>query len=213
VETAALLLAAGGGSRFKGTDPKLLSWLAGKPLIWFSLSSALAAAPEALIVVTGALDLAAQAEKLGRMQREAIEELIDHPAVIEQPNPRWQEGMASSLSVGVEKARELGAQAVAVALGDQPLVPPSAWSALLSCPAPLAMAGYGARRGHPVRIGRKYWDELPRTGDTGAKALLSRHQEDVVVVRIEGVEEMALLDVDTEEDLQTAEACLTGRDS
>jgi len=208
VETAALLLAAGGGSRFKGTNPKLLSPLQGRPLIWFSLSSALAAAPEVLIVVTGALDLATQVRRLETRLGEALEELINHPAVIEEHNPRWQEGIATSLAVGTRRARNLGAKAVVIGLGDQPLVPARAWSAMLICPASLAVARYGTRTGHPVRIASRYWEELPSTGDTGAKSLLASHEEDLTEVKIEACNEMALLDIDTEEDLRNIEPYL-----
>jgi molybdenum cofactor cytidylyltransferase len=208
VETAALLLAAGGGSRFKG-GPKLLSPLLGRPLIWFSLSSALAAAPEVLIVVTGMLNLSAYTEAVDPTLREAIEELLHDPVLIEEHNPRWREGIATSLAVGTRRARALGAKAVVIGLGDQPLVPVRAWSAMLTCPAPLAVARYGTRTGHPVRIASRYWEELPSTGDTGAKSLLANHEEDLAEVKIEGCNEMALLDIDTEEDLRNVEPNLS----
>jgi nicotine blue oxidoreductase len=44
-------------------------------------------------------------------------------------NPDWASGLASSLHAGVAEAERRGHDVVVVGLGDQPLVPPSAWSA------------------------------------------------------------------------------------
>jgi molybdenum cofactor cytidylyltransferase len=180
--SAGLLLAAGGGTRFTGPAHKLVTEIDGRPLVAHAIDNVLAAGLAAVAVVTGAADLTA----------------VLPPLVTVIPNPEWQQGQATSLAVGIRWADEHGFDAVVVGLADQPLIPPSAWRAVAGAiGTPIAVATYGGRRGHPVRLRRDVWDMLPRSGDAGARLVMARSPSLVAEVACDGDP----TDVDTVEDL------------
>lgn len=154
--TVAVVLAAGGGSRFSGPTAKLLAPLAaGGTLVEAAVATAVAADVGPVLVVSGAV---------------APPPLPEGVHVV--ANPRWAEGQATSLGVAVAWAREHDAEAVVVGLGDQPALDPSAWRAVAASASPLSIATYAGRRGHPVRLHAATWADLPTSGDEGARSLL-----------------------------------------
>ena len=176
---AAVVPAAGAGTRFIGAEHKLTALFRGKPLLRWALDAALAAGLDEVIVVTGAT-------------------AIEDERVTVAHNERWQEGLATSLQAGIAAAAAVGHDAVVVGLGDQPLVPASAWRAVAAVDAPIVTATFSGRRSPPVRLARSVWPLLPTTGDEGARALFRQRPDLVVEVACDG--EPA--DVDTLEDLQ-----------
>lgn len=126
-----------------------------------------------LVVVTGGVDL-------------------DVPEAV--PNPRWAEGIATSLQVAIAAAGD--ADAVVIGLADQPFVPAEAWRLVAAVDAPIVVATYDGRRRNPVRLGREVWPELPTTGDQGASVLF----RDRPVVEVACPGDPA--DVDRVEDLE-----------
>jgi CTP:molybdopterin cytidylyltransferase MocA len=183
---AAVVLAAGGGTRFEAADGshKLLAPFRGRPLVTWAVASALASHVGPVAVVEGAV---------------ALGEVLPADVVV-LPNPAWAEGQATSVGVAVAWARSLGAEAVVIGLGDQPLLAPSAWRAVAAAPAslPIAVATYDGRRGNPVRLGSAVWERLSFVGDEGARELMRRQPELVGTVACEG----SPADVDTVEDLE-----------
>ena len=177
--TAALVLAAGGGSRFGGDGHKLLAPFRGRPLVAWALDAA--GVLDELLVVTGAVDI-----PLPEGAREVR-------------NERWAEGQATSLAAGVDAARVAGHDAVVVGLGDQPLVPSDAWRAVAASASPIAVATYGGRRRNPVRLAAAVWPLLPTEGDEGARSVIARRPDLVAEVACAGNP----ADVDTQEDLAT----------
>jgi CTP:molybdopterin cytidylyltransferase MocA len=182
--TGAVVLAAGGGSRFAGPVHKLLAPFKGRPLVAWAIEHALEAGLDRTWVIAGAVDLA----EAGLIPAGA--------AVLD--NPRWAEGQATSLQVAVAAARAEGLDAIVVGLGDQPLVPPGAWRSVAAADErPIAVATYGTKRRNPVRLSREVWDLLLAEGDEGARALIRQKPELVIEVACSGDP----VDIDTVEDL------------
>jgi len=176
--TAAVVLAAGGGTRFGGDGHKLLAPFRGRPLVAWALEAATVL--DELIVVTGAI-------------------AIDLPAgAREVRNAHWAEGQATSLAAAIAAAG--GHDAVVVGLGDQPLIPAEAWRRVAAATAtPIAVATYAGARRNPVRLAAEVWPLLPREGDEGARSLLRGRDDLVTEVACPGDP----ADVDTQEDLAT----------
>lgn len=177
--TAAIMLAAGRGERFGGS--KLRAPFRGRPLVCWAVDAAASAFADATIVVTGADDLA--------------DVLPEGLVVVE--NPRWHDGIATSLAAGIATAVALGHDAVVIGLADQPLVPASAWTAVGASDSPIAIASFDGRRRPPVRLDRSVWPLLPTEGDEGARGLMALRPDLVVAIPCSG--EPA--DIDTREDL------------
>jgi CTP:molybdopterin cytidylyltransferase MocA len=186
--TVAVVLAAGAGSRFAGPGHKLLAAWHGRPLVAWALEHAVAAGLDRTWVVTGAVDLASAG--------------VVPPGVDVLVNGRWAEGQATSLQTAVEAAgSEPAIGSLVFGLGDQPMIPASAWRAVAgSAGRPMAAASYRGRRRNPVRVDRRCWTMLPATGDEGARALMRERPDLVMSVDCDGDP----IDVDTAEDLEDA---------
>ena len=178
-----VLLAAGGGSRFGGLHHKLLTAVAGKTVYEWALQSALAANIGPVAVVWGSVELP---------RHEASE------AVTYLHNEEWATGMASSVQRALQWANERGLQSVVIGLGDQPCIPPSAWTAVSLSTSPLAVATYAGVRANPVKLHAEFFALVPKTGDEGARSLLRSHPELVAEVPCTG----SGIDVDHVEDIE-----------
>ena len=84
-----------------------------------------------------------------------------HPTVVHVVNDGWADGQITSLRAGIDAAASSAPSAVVVGLGDQPFVTVDAWRAVAATDAPIAVATYDGRRGHPVRLRRETWALLP----------------------------------------------------
>lgn len=185
--TAAVILAAGGGSRFAGSGgsgPKQLAQVGGEAMVDRVLAAVVAADLDEVVLVGGAIDLSDRAG--GGMT-------VLH-------NAMWQQGIASSLQVALSHAVLRGHDAVVVGLADQPGVGAAAWRAVAEAPdsPPIAVATYDGRRANPVRLHSSIWKLLPVTGDEGARALMRERPDLAGEVPCIGEP----WDVDTVEDLE-----------
>jgi CTP:molybdopterin cytidylyltransferase MocA/SAM-dependent methyltransferase len=196
--TTAIVLAAGNGSRFGGG--KLLAEMGGRPLIQHVLDALDAAGVADVVVVLGADASAIDAAVAWRHERRVV-------------NPDPGRGLASSLRVGFE-AVPSDADAVLVALGDQPLVSPAVIRALLDAPEvdgrSIVVPTYEDERGrNPVVIRRRAFAVVAEaTGDRGLGPVLAEHPELVAEVPVPGSNP----DVDTTADLaRTIEASWAAR--
>ena len=123
--TAAVVLAAGEGTRFTGASHKLLAPFRDRPLWTWAVDAALGAGVEEVYVVTGAVELSVPAGV--RMVR----------------NDAWPGGQATSLQAGVAEAGAAGHDAVVVGLADQPLIGADAWRAVAAAhDTPIATATF-----------------------------------------------------------------------
>lgn len=179
-KVALILLAAGRSRRFNDGD-KLAERFLDKPLA-FHVVRALEAVPflaRIAVVSDTELDFA----ELGYR-------------VVENPDPSL--GQARSLCHGVTLARELGAEAVLVALADMPRVTAAHVQRLLDAwrgPDTIVASSDGVQPGPPALFGSARFEELlALQGDQGARDLI-RAGRHVVTSPAE------LVDVDTQDDL------------
>ena len=187
---SAIVLAAGGGSRFGGG--KLLAKLGGKPIIEAVLDNLREAPVDEIIAIVGA-------------DAERLRKICERYSVRIVTNEEWERGQSTSVLAGL---RVSGGRAAVVLLGDQPFVRAEAVERLVAAfaeGAKVAVATYGGKRRNPVLFSREVWPllEAELAGDEGARSVLRRHPELVVEVPCEGVGDPT--DVDTREDLRRLE--------
>jgi molybdenum cofactor cytidylyltransferase len=186
---AALVLAAGRSARM--ARHKLLLPLGDRALVAHAVTAACASAAEPVIVV------------LGR-EAEQVRAALPSGRFLTVENPRFAEGLATSLRVGLATvpSRCVGAL---VLLGDQPLITPALINRLLAAarvePDAICAASYAGHRGNPVCFPRCFLDALAAlAGDDGGRVVLARHPDRVRLVECAdvGME----LDADTPNDYQ-----------
>jgi molybdenum cofactor cytidylyltransferase len=188
MSTAAVVLAAGAGSRFGGG--KLRALLRGRPILAHVVAAARAAGLDPIVVVVPPTD------ELDDLDLGVVRRVVN-------ANPA--EGLSSSVRLGI-RALELDGDVDAVAIlpGDQPLVRPEVIRALLvaldqSPATPFVVARYADDAApNPIVARRSIWrlaDEL--AGDRGFGPVLAMHPELVRMVSVGG----ANPDIDTAADL------------
>ncbi|HEY4189097.1 MAG TPA: nucleotidyltransferase family protein [Candidatus Limnocylindrales bacterium] len=194
MRVGAVVLAAGAGSRFGGD--KLLAKLDGRPIVRHVVDAAVAAGLDPIVIVvppSGAF------------------EGIDLAPAVRVTNPQPQEGLSSSVRIGLRALDDDAGDPVDAAVilpGDQPRVRPAVIAALLAAaderPAtPFIVPRYDDDAApNPILARRSIWrlaDEI--AGDRGFGPVLAAHPELVADVRVDG----ANPDVDTVEDLRRLE--------
>lgn len=178
---AAVILAAGAGTRFVGPQHKLRVVLDGIPLVRRCVDVACDSGVGPVFVVTGS---------------EPLADLLP-PGVTEVRASDWSSGQSRSLAAAVRSLEATRVQAMVVGLADMPWVTATGWRAVAGSDSPIAVATYGGHRRPPVRIARSLWAELPTAGDEGASVLMRAHPELVAEVVVQG----SGRDVDTVGDL------------
>jgi molybdenum cofactor cytidylyltransferase len=117
-------------------------------------------------------------------------------------NPRWQEGLSSSLHVGLESI-DPRAEAALFVLADQPLLSPDTLLQLLyayfGTEKGIVVPEYDGRRGTPVLFDRRLFARLQQVrGDTGGREVIEQLPDEVLTVPVDTAE--VLTDVDTMQD-------------
>lgn len=188
--TAAVVLAAGGATRFG--QPKLLLPWGETTLVGRVVDQALAAqGVDEVIVVVGCTGERVAAAVRDRPVRVVI-------------NEAWAEGQSSSVRAGLA-ALPGHVSAALFLLGDQPEVRPEVIGALVQrhrqTLAPIVVPSYRGQRGNPVLFDRSTFAGLSRLrGDAGGRQLIERFPQKVEWVAFDFPPP---LDIDTEEDYRS----------
>ena len=184
-----------------GAPNKLLEVVDDVPIVVTVVRAALASRADEVLVVTGE-------------DRERVEACFSGLPARLLWNPDHAEGLSTSLRAGVSVLPK-GTRAVAVCLGDMPLVRPSHIDTLIQAfladpDCSILVPTWQGERGNPV-----LWtvDLLPEigalTGDVGVKVLMDRHPTKVREVPVD--EAGILTDVDTPEALEKLTAANDAR--
>jgi molybdenum cofactor cytidylyltransferase len=170
----AVVLAAGQGSRM-GKTKQLLSW-GETTILGQTLQNVQESAVHSCLVVSG-------------YEAEAVEAAAKAEGAAVIHNPDFAEGeMLSSLQTAVRQLGE-GCAAVLVMLADQPMVEPETLDQILTAfwqgRSDLVAPTYEGKRGNPVLIGRRCFEELlalPR--GAAPRDLVKRHLDGLYLVEV-----------------------------
>jgi molybdenum cofactor cytidylyltransferase len=190
VKVGAVLLAAGGSSRFG--QPKQLLVCAGETLVRRAARAALAARGPVVVVV-------------GRDGKQIAEELLGLPVTV-VPNENWERGIGSSLRCGIKALPEC--DAVVILTCDQPRVDGGVIQSLIQTHektrSPIVASTYAGTIGVPALFACNVFDELRcLSDDQGAKLVITRQAQRVATIDLpEGA-----IDIDSTEDWENF--CLT----
>ena len=183
---AAIILAAGGSTRFGGL--KQLLEYEGVSLLRKSVETAQTLSSTNVYVILGPKPL--------KMQRELSN--IDVATIV---NPNWEEGMATSIKAGMNAVPN-DCSAALIMLCDQPLITSSHLQQLYQQsqenPDKIIASAYADTVGVPAIIPRRYFPEVRKKlyGDRGIKPFITAQIENVITVSIPEAE----CDIDTQED-------------
>ena len=189
---AAIILAAGRSSRMAPHNKLLVPDARGRAMIARVVDNALSSAARPVIVVTGHREDEVRAAIGGRPVR------FVHA-------PDYADGLSASLRAGIQAVPEDAAAAL-ICLGDMPLVTGRMIDRLIEThdadEGRLIAAPTGnGKLGNPVLWDRSFFPEITAlSGDSGARKLLDRHEDDMATVELG---DAVLRDFDTVESLAT----------
>ena len=195
---AAVVLAAGQSTRMAPHNKLLIADRTGKPMIARVVDNVLASQARPVLVVTGHRGEDIRATLSGRPV--TFVDAPDHAA-----------GLSASLKAGIA-ALPAEVAAVLVCLGDMPLVTGRVLDRILAAYDPdegraIVLPTHQGHAGNPVLWDRAFFAEiLSLSGDTGARGLLKRHEEQVA--EVEAGDDSVLRDFDTVDSLATLPARL-----
>lgn len=175
----AVVLAAGEGKRYGGN--KLIAEFKGKPII---------------LRVIDALEGIERVVIVGKYAQELLP-LLKNEIVIY--NPYWEEGMSTSIKLGVKFFQEK--DGILIVLGDMPLITKDTIQKIISafreeCEAVIPI--HEGKQGNPVIISKKLYNKLfELQGDVGARYILKNLKNPCHV----NAGKEVLVDIDTINDL------------
>jgi molybdenum cofactor cytidylyltransferase len=198
VELAAIVLAAGGAERM-GSAKQLLRYR-GASLVRRAVNAATASGCDSVCVVVGS-----RAAELSSELEGSAAKIV--------ANPRWAEGLSTSIAAGVAAVTAAGAPAgILLLLADQPHVTSDVVDALIEAfdgrSQSIVASAYSDTPGDseatgdrivgvPALFGRGYFTALQElTGDRGARPLLERERDRLRTIRFDA----GAIDIDTPDD-------------
>ncbi|WP_432714183.1 nucleotidyltransferase family protein [Pedobacter sp.] len=188
MKTGIIILAAGNSSRLG--QPKQLLAYRGKTLLRLTMDAALASDFRPIIMVLGAY--AGEISK-----RHSTPEIT---CVI---NENWEEGMSSSIAIGLEallkQQADVGNAIISVA--DQAFINAGIFESLAKTHEAkgknIVACAYAETKGTPTLFNKKYFEQLlSLTGNRGAKHIFEQHPEDLETIDFE----LGHIDIDTATD-------------
>jgi 4-nitrophenyl phosphatase len=200
----AVILAAGASTRF-GQPKQLLDW-DGVPLLVHVVDVVVAAGLGPTIVALGCL-----AESV-RAALDAAAYRRGWVSVQTVMNWRWEEGMSTSVQVGLSALPPETEGAVFLQC-DQPLITPDLLRSLVTrfeeTDASIVHPTHAGQRGTPVLFSRRLFAELAAvTGDEGGRSLITRHAQDVATVQV--TDPTVLADIDTPDEYERLRNAASG---
>jgi CTP:molybdopterin cytidylyltransferase MocA len=160
VKLAAVILAAGSGTRLGGVAKALLR-VGSETYLERIVATAREVGLDEAIVVVG--------PPFGEVVAEHATRLGLRVAV----NPEPSRGMASSVAIGFASLGD--ADAAWLWPVDHPFVDASTLRALIAANAIVAQPRYAGQGGHPPLVARALWPLLATCGESGARAVLAPH--------------------------------------
>jgi len=186
---SAILLAAGESKRMG--KPKQLMPFGQNTVVEQVIDNLLSSVVNEVIVV------------VGYRAEEVIKSIVGKPVKI-AINPNYQQGMSTSIIAGLNLV-DSRAQAVMLALGDQPLISSQTINRLIAefynHDKGIATPAYQGGRGHPIIFAIKYKEKLLELkGDIGGRQIVKDHLNDILEVAVNagGI----ITDIDTISDYQ-----------
>ena len=195
IEKVSILILAAGNSSRLGSPKQLVSFME-KTLIESITEVALSISEDVLIVLGGNADLISP--KLERFSGK-ISTIF---------NPDWQQGMGSSINIGVEKLAEKS-DLIIILLSDQPFISKVLLQNMLQTYAnyknPVVACVYNNTLGVPILFNKSVYPELLKlSGDKGAKSFLHLYENRISTIDFpEGI-----FDIDTIEDVENLKALI-----
>ena len=192
--TAAVILAAGGSSRFG--QPKQLIRFRGKSLVRGIIDAACEAGCSPVVVVIGS-------------DNERLQQELDLTGVVTVQNQQWSRGIGSSIRCGIQGLLKSSpdVEASLLLVCDQPAVDTRVIQRLISLRQTtgktIVASSYADTLGVPALFARSVFRELLSLGDAaGAKSIVLRNRERVASLSFPQAE----IDIDTWEDLEKLNA-------
>ena len=186
---AGLIMAAGGSSRLD-SPKQLLKW-GNTVLINHCIEVIIQAEIHPITVVLGS-------------RAEEISAVLDLSGIEMLLNPRWQDGMSTSIICGLNSLPE-DIDGSFIFLADQPFITKELIRAIISkfdkTDSEIVAPRVNGQQCNPVLFRRSFFPELLTiSGDRGAKSLISQHK----VAWVDWPDERLLLDIDSIEDYRSA---------
>jgi molybdenum cofactor cytidylyltransferase len=191
IENCAVLIVAAGQSKRLGIPKQLLSF-EGETLINRLIGLIKKSTPFPITLVLGA-------------NAKAIEDQLKETELSILHNNDWEEGMASSIRVGVKQimTNDPGIDGIMILVCDQPFVTEKHIESLIethrTSGLPLAACYYAGVIGTPALFHQSIFPELLELkGDIGAKSIIKKRESEVAKLQFE----QGAIDIDTMEDYQ-----------
>ena len=191
MNSCGIIILAGGASTRLGKPKQLLQYH-GKTLLNHAVNEAVNAKADAVVVILG-------------KNADLFQNEINKEKVRIVKNKDWEEGMASSVRLGLDTLLTIKPymDAVIFMVCDQPHISSSVLNDLITTQQKttkqIVTCNYGDSIGPPALFHKKYFRELAKLkGDVGARNIIQQNMNDVATVLFpEGK-----IDIDTEEDYE-----------